>query len=63
MVEAVLEPKHQDKVTIPKIEVKNKENISDYFKLMLAGTPLLKFSITDKKGKEVYSNSFNVEMR
>ena len=64
MVEAlVLEPKHETDVSIPNIKVENKENINDYFKLMLAGTPLLKFSITDKDGKEKYSNLFNVEMR
>ena len=63
MVEAVLEPKHKEVVTIPNIEVKNKDNISKYFKLLLTGTPLLKFSIADKNGKERYSNSFNVEMR
>jgi hypothetical protein len=63
MVEAVLEPKHIEDVSIPNIKVENKENISDYFKLLLAGTPLLKFSIADKNGKEHYSNLFNVEMR
>ena len=64
MVEAaVLEPKHEEDVTIPNIKVENKEGISEYFKLLLAGTPLLKFSITDKNGKERYSNLFNVEMR
>jgi len=64
MVEAaILEPKLKEDVTIPIIEVENKESISEYFKLLLAGTPLLKFSITDKNGKERYSNQFNVEMR
>lgn len=64
MVEAlVLEPKHEEDVIIPNIKVANKENITSYFKLLLAGTPLLKFSITDKDGKEHYSNLFNVEMR
>lgn len=64
MVEAaVLEPKLIEGITIPNIEVENKENISDYFKLLLSGTPLLKFSIADKSGKELYSNLFNVEMR
>ena len=64
MVEAiVLEPKHEADVAIPNIKVENKDSISDYFKLMLAGTPLLKFSIVDKDGKEQYSNLFNVEMR
>jgi len=64
MVEAVvLEPKHEEDVIIPNIKVENKESISNYFKLMLAGTPLLKFSITDKDGEEKYSNLFNVEMR
>ena len=64
MVEAlVLEPKHKEDVIIPNIKVTNKENITSYFKLLLAGTPLLKFSITDKDGKEHYSNLFNVEMR
>ncbi|MHA1933231.1 MAG: hypothetical protein ACW96X_11855 [Promethearchaeota archaeon] len=64
MVEAlVLEPKHEEDVIIPNIKVENKESISDYFKLMLTGTPVLKFSITDKNGKERYSNLFNVEMR
>jgi len=64
MVEATLiEPKLKEYVTIPNIEVENKESISEYFKLLLAGTPLLKFSIVDKNGKERYSNLFNVEMR
>ncbi|MHA2036346.1 MAG: hypothetical protein ACW98X_07920 [Promethearchaeota archaeon] len=64
MVEAlVLEPKHKEDVAIPNIKVENKESISNYFKLLLAGTPLLKFSIADKDGKERYSNLFNAEMR
>ena len=41
MVEAaVLEPKLIEEITIPNTEVENKENISDYFKLLLSGTPL-----------------------
>ncbi|MHA2429799.1 MAG: hypothetical protein ACXACC_02080 [Promethearchaeota archaeon] len=64
MVEAVLvESKHDKKISIPNIEVKGKENIDQYFRLILAGTPLLKFSITDNKGKELYSNLLNVEMK
>jgi hypothetical protein len=64
MVEAaVLESKHEEDVTIPNIKIENKERISDYFKLLLAGTPRLKFSITDKDGKERYSSLLNVEMR
>ena len=64
MVEALaLETKHKEIVTIPSIKVENKESISEYFKLLLAGTPLLEFSISDKNGKEIYSNLFNVEMR
>jgi len=64
MVEAaIFEPKLKEDINIPNIEVENKESISEYFKLLLAGTPLLKFSITDKNGKERYSNLFNVEMR
>ena len=61
----VLEPKknHEEDVSIPKIDIEHKENISQYFKLMLAGTPLLKFSITNERGKEIYSNLLNVEMR
>ena len=64
MVEAIVsEPKLKEDVAIPNIEVENKESISTYFKLLLTGTPLLKFSITDKNGKERYSNLLNVEMR
>lgn len=64
MVEAaIFEPKLKEDINIPDIEVENKESISEYFKLLLAGTPLLKFSITDKNGKERYSNLLNVEMR
>ena len=64
MVEtAVLSPKLKEDIIIPNIKVENKESISEYFKLLLAGTPLLKFSITDKNGKERYSNLLNVEMR
>jgi len=60
----VLEPKKkQEKVIIPEINIEHKENISQYFKLMLAGNPLLKFSITDESGKELYSNLLNVELR
>ena len=63
MVEAILiEPKHKEEITIPKFEIKGKENIDKYFKLLLAGTPHLKFSIIDKRGKETYSNQLNVEM-
>jgi len=59
----VPDEKHEKVVSIPKIDIEHKENISQYFKLMLAGTPLLKFSITDERGKEFYSNLLNVEMR
>ena len=64
MVEAMLsEVKHEERVFIPKLEVEGKEHIDQYFRLMLAGTPRLKFSIENKKGKELYSNFLNVEMR
>ena len=59
----VPEGKPEKVVSIPKIDIEYKENISQYFKLMLAGTPLLKFSITNEAGKEIYSNLLNVEMR
>ncbi len=63
MVEAeVLKLKLKKDLAIPNIEVENKESISTYFKLLLTETPLLKFSITDKSGKERYSNLLNVEM-
>ena len=55
--------KHEKVVVIPEIDIEHKENISQYFKLMLAGNPLLKFSINDESGKELYSNLLNVEMR
>ena len=64
MVEAtVIETKYEEKVVLPRFEVEGKKNIDQYFKLLLAGTPLLKFSITDNKGKDLYSNLMNVEMR
>jgi len=64
MVEAMLsEVKHEEKVSIPELAVESKEDIDLYFKLMLAGTPHLKFSIENKKGKKLYSNFLNVEMR
>ncbi|MFW9826520.1 MAG: hypothetical protein ACFFEY_02750 [Candidatus Thorarchaeota archaeon] len=64
MVEAVLkEIEIQEKIDIPEFDVNGKENIDQYFKLLLAGTPRLKFSITDKSGKDLYSNLLNVEMR
>ena len=61
----VLEPKKKQEkvVSIPEINIEHKENISQYFKLMLAGNPLLKFSIETERGKELYSNLLNVEMR
>lgn len=67
-MEQVLEPeKEQEKlenvVVIPEIDIEHKESLAQYFKLMLAGNPLLKFSITNEKGKELYSNLLNVEMR
>jgi hypothetical protein len=55
--------KHEMEVLIPEIDIKHKENLAQYFKLMLAGNPLLKFSITNENGKELYSNLLNVEMR
>ena len=64
MVEAIsTEVKFEEEMSIPILDVDGKENIYQYFNLMLAGTPHLKFSITDKKGKELYSNLLNVEMR
>lgn len=59
----LIEIKHEEKVTLPEFEVEGKKNIDQYFKLLLAETPRLKFSITDKKGKDLYSNLMNVEMR
>lgn len=64
MVEAVLkEVDFEDEVTIPEFDVEGIENIDQYFKLMLVGTPRLNFSITDKTGKKLYSNILHVEMR
>ncbi len=64
MVQVIVpEKKHKEDVSIPKINIEHKENISQYFKLMLAGNPLLKFSIVTESGKELYSNLLNVEMR
>ena len=64
MVQVIVpEKEHEKVVSIPKIDIEHKENISQYFKLMLAGNPLLKFSIVNEKGKELYSNLLNVEMR
>ncbi len=63
MVEAAIsEPKLIEDLAIPNIKVENKESISEYFKLLLAGTPLLRFSIADKNGKEYYSNRLKVEL-
>ncbi|MFX0074074.1 MAG: hypothetical protein ACFE96_01420 [Candidatus Hermodarchaeota archaeon] len=64
----VLEPESTEEgvektFDIPKIDVEFKECLPQYFKLMLAGNPLLKFSIENEKGKELYSNLLNVEMR
>ncbi|MFX1379788.1 MAG: hypothetical protein ACFFA4_11930 [Promethearchaeota archaeon] len=64
MVEVTLvEVKHEEKLSLPEFEIEGKENIDQYFKLLLAGTPRLRFSIVDKKGNEIYSNLLNVEMR
>ena len=63
MVQVLEKKKKQEKVLIPEINIEHKENISQYFKLMLAGNPLLKFSIVNEKGKELYSNIFNVDLR
>ncbi|MHA2006744.1 MAG: hypothetical protein ACXABO_04355 [Promethearchaeota archaeon] len=64
MVEAIsAELKLEEKLSIPPSDVEGKENIDAYFKLMLAGTPHLKFSITDNEGKELYANMLSVEMR
>ncbi|MFX0021477.1 MAG: hypothetical protein ACFE9S_04075 [Candidatus Hermodarchaeota archaeon] len=63
MVEVTLvEVKHEEKLSVPEFDIEGKENIDQYFKLLLAGTPKLRFSI-EKKGKELYSNLLNVEMR
>ncbi|MFW9820843.1 MAG: hypothetical protein ACFFE5_14640 [Candidatus Thorarchaeota archaeon] len=53
---------HDDKLSLPEFDVEGKENIDQYFKLLLAGTPRLRFSIVKGK-KELYSNQLNVEMR
>lgn len=55
--------KKEKKISIPKINIEYKENLGQYFKLLLAGTPHLRFSISDKKGKEIHSNFLNVEMK
>ena len=63
MVEVLLsEMKHEEEIKIPKFKVEGKENIDQYFRLMSAVTPHLKFSVVDKKGKEHYSKMMNVEM-
>lgn len=63
MVESVLiKEKHEELIAIPEIDVEGKENISQYFNLMLAGTPRLNFAITDSKGKELAKKIINVEL-
>ncbi|MFW9969869.1 MAG: hypothetical protein ACFFDF_06685 [Candidatus Odinarchaeota archaeon] len=63
MVEVTLvEVKHEEKLSVPEFDIEGKENIDQYFKLLLAGTPRLRFSIVKNK-KELYSNLLNVEMR
>ncbi|MFW9950558.1 MAG: hypothetical protein ACFFKA_10600 [Candidatus Thorarchaeota archaeon] len=64
MVEAtIVEIKQEEIITLPEFDVESKENIDQYFKLLLAGTPKLKFSITNKNGQDIYSKLLNVEMR
>lgn len=64
MVEAIsVELELEEKLSIPTFEIDGKANVDQYFSLLLAGTPHLKFSIADNKGKELYSNLMNVEMR
>ncbi|MFX1363871.1 MAG: hypothetical protein ACFFCE_14180 [Promethearchaeota archaeon] len=64
MVEAIQkEIEFKDRVAIPEQDMNGKENIDQYFKLLLACTPRLNFSITDKKRKVLYSNILNVEIR
>ena len=63
MVESVLIKEEQKEIiAIPEIDVEGKENISQYFNLMLVGTPRLNFSITDSKGKELAKKIINVEL-
>ncbi|MFW9877650.1 MAG: hypothetical protein ACFFG0_31575 [Candidatus Thorarchaeota archaeon] len=63
MVESVLtKVEHEELIAIPEIDVEGKENIGQYFNLMLAGTPRLNFSITDNKGKELVRKIINVEL-
>ncbi|MFW9864812.1 MAG: hypothetical protein ACFFEN_01815 [Candidatus Thorarchaeota archaeon] len=59
----MVEEKAKEKVSIPNFEVEGKENLYHYLELLLDDTPHLKLSITDKKGKELYSNLLHVEMR
>ncbi|MFX1572589.1 MAG: hypothetical protein ACFFB0_07565 [Promethearchaeota archaeon] len=64
MVEAVQpEIKYEEIITVPEFDIEGKQNIDLYFRLMLAGTPHLKLSVTDKKGKELSARMLNVEMR
>ncbi|KKM84883.1 hypothetical protein LCGC14_1294690 [marine sediment metagenome] len=63
MFEELEVPVKEKKISLPKINIEHKENVGQYFGLLLTGTPHLRFSITDKKGKEIYSNLLNVEMR
>lgn len=64
MVEAIsMELELEEKLSIPTFEIEGKTNVDKYFSLLLAGTPHLKFSIVNNKGKELYSNLMNVEMR
>jgi hypothetical protein len=62
MVETILSEQKLKEIEIPEIKIRNKENIDQLFKLLLAGTPKLKFSI-EKQGKELYKNIMHVEMR
>jgi len=57
------EMKHEEKILLPKIDIDSKENVGQYFKLLIGESPRLKFDITDKEGKEIYSNILNVELR
>ncbi len=63
MVDQILsETKTVEQLEIPQMNIKDKENLGKFFKLQIAGTPKLDFSVTDTQGKELYSHKLNVEM-
>jgi hypothetical protein len=53
----------QKELGIPEFDIENKNLLGLFYDMVVRGSPQLRFSIIDHKGKEKYASSISVEAR